>query len=219
MVKKILILGAAGKIARLLTADILAQTDYHLVLYGRQLSICLALPASERVEIIDGNFNDGIRLEQAMASQVDLVYLNSMTSSSDTESIVRAMGQVGLKRIIGAAMLGIEGEIAPALDRFTREHLPSTYMHAEEDAAAAIKNSGLDYTLLRLTWLYDGDDGQDHQYELIPTGQLFADAQVTRAAVAQAVLDIIRDPDQKKYQQATFGVGEPGTHYPKPTFM
>ena len=38
MSKKMVILGAAGQIARQLTVRLLAETDLHLVLYGRHVS-------------------------------------------------------------------------------------------------------------------------------------------------------------------------------------
>ena len=43
---KIMILGAAGQVARRLTDDLLDQTDFQLVLYGRNVSTRLAEKAS-----------------------------------------------------------------------------------------------------------------------------------------------------------------------------
>lgn len=215
MAKKMLILGAAGQIARILTPDLLQQTDFDLVLYGRNVSRRLSGQRSDRVTLVDGDFDDAARLAQALDG-VDLVYLNSMMSKRDTTSIVRAMDQAGVKRLIGATIGGIEGEFSPDLDRFTRRYLSGGYIRAEQDSAAVIEASDLDYTLLRLTWLYN--NAHQRAYELVPTGQPFLDAQVTREAVAQAIIDIATAADQSKYQRTTFGVGEPDTHYAKPSF-
>ena len=52
----------------------------------------------------------------------------------------------------------------------------------------------------------------------MPTPEILKDAQVTREAVGQAVIDIITDENQNKYKRKGFGVGEPNTHYDKPSF-
>lgn len=73
--KKILILGAAGQIARMVTNYLLDQTNYGLVLYARQTNTRLANLASERVTLVDGDFNDKAQLLFALEG-VDSVYLN-----------------------------------------------------------------------------------------------------------------------------------------------
>lgn len=63
MGKKMVILGAAGQIARQLTVRLLAETDLHLVLYGRHVSQRLARWA---VTLVDGDFQDQARLQAAL---------------------------------------------------------------------------------------------------------------------------------------------------------
>ena len=44
-------------------------------------------------------------------------------------------------------------------------------------------------------------------------------AQVTREAVVKAVYDILHVEDETPFNRASIGVGEPGTHYDKPSFL
>lgn len=211
--KKILILGAAGQISRLLTTRLLAETDWQLVLYGRSLTTRLADLANEaRVQIVEGDFQNQAQLAKAMDG-VDLAYLNSMSNPDDTASVIAALKQAGVKRVIGATIAGIENEVPQALASWTEANLPASYIAGEKASAKLLANSGLDYLLLRLTWLYD--DPSKKNYELVPSGQTFVDAEVSRDAVVQAILDILSG---QKPWQASYGVGEPGTAYEHPSF-
>ena len=87
MAQNVLILGAAGQIARIVTQNLLSNTDAHLVLYGRNLSSRITITDSSREKIVDGDFNDSQTLTQALQG-IDIVYLNSMSSEKDTLNII-----------------------------------------------------------------------------------------------------------------------------------
>jgi hypothetical protein len=78
-----------------------------------------------------------------------------------------------------------------------------------------LENSSLNYTLLRLTWLYNQADNT--KYLITQKGEPFKGAQVTRQAVTQLIIDIIQEKSDK-YLQASLGVGEPDTDWAKPSF-
>ena len=80
-----------------------------------------------------------------------------------------------------------------------------------------MRESNLNYTILRLPWLYN--DMENTNYEFIPEGEPFNDAQVTREAVVKAVYDILHAEDETPFSRASIGIGEPGTHYDKPSFL
>lgn len=210
----IVILGAAGQIARKLTAALLEETSHDLVLFGRDLKQRLTLPESERISIVEGTFEDGATLARALEG-ADLVYLNAMEDVQHTQAVVAAMEKLGVNRLIGATMAGIENEVPEPLVSWTKANLPASYIQGEQDSAELVKASQLDYTLLRLTWLYD--KAGDRNYELVPSGQVFQDAEVSREAVVAAILDIMADRTDR-FHRASFGIGEPETHYPKPSF-
>lgn len=87
-------------------------------------------------------------------------------------------------------------------------------MRGEKESATLVCHSGIEYILLRLTWLYD--DPTNRNYELVPSGEPFADAEVSREAVTQAIMDVIANSTIA--WNTSYGVGEPGTNYSKPSF-
>ncbi|MHD0398673.1 NAD(P)H-binding protein [Staphylococcus simulans] len=214
MYNKILILGAAGQIARLVTTDLLNQTDANLVLYGRNLTERLDIK-DERVEIVNGDFSDEKLLKDTI-QDVDLVFVNAMNRPDDIKVVKNVLESKPGIKLIGASMAGLHDDVPASLKQFADDNLPSSYIEGEKEAAEIIESSQIDYTLLHLTWLYD--DKSNLNYELVPTPEVLKDAQVTREAVSQAVVDIIKDNNQEQYSRKGFGVGEPNTHYDKPSF-
>ena len=217
MYKYITILGAAGQIAQKLTATLLTYTDMHLTLYGRQLSTRLHPEILEhgRVTVIEGSFQNPAKLEQAVTN-AEIVFVGAMESGSDMASIVKALSRKNVRRVIGVSMAGLSGEFPAALEKWTFDNLPISYVQGERQARNVLRESNLNYTILRLTWLYN--DPENTNYELIPEGVQFNDAQVTREAVVKAIFDILHVDDETPFHRASIGVGEPGTHYDKPSF-
>ena len=217
MYKYITILGAAGQIAQKLTATLLTYTDMHLTLYGRQLSTRLhpEILEHERVTVIEGSFQNPAKLEQAVTN-AEIVFVGAMESGSDMASIVKALSRKNVRRVIGLSMAGLSGEFPAALEKWTFDNLPISYVQGERQARNVLRESNLNYTILRLTWLYN--DPENTNYELIPEGVQFNDAQVTREAVVKAIFDILHVDDETPFHRASIGIGEPGTHHDKPSF-
>ena len=208
MYKYITILGAAGQIAQRLTATLLTYTDMHITLYGRQLSTRIhpEILEHERVTVIEGSFQNPKKLEEAVKN-TEVVFLSAMETGSDMAAIVKALSRQNIRRIIGLSMAGLSGEFPKALEKWTFDNLPISY----------VRESNLNYTILRLPWLYNNMENTN--YELIAEGAPFNDAQVTREAVVKAVYDILHVEDETPFSRASIGVGEPGTHYDKPSFL
>ena len=217
MYKYITILGAAGQIAQKLTATLLTYTDMHLTLYGRQLSTRLhpEILEHERVTVIEGSFQNPAKLEQAVTN-AEIVFVGAMEAGSDMASIVKALSRKNVRRVIGLSMAGLSGEFPAALEKWTFDNLPISYVQGERQARNVLRESNLNYTILRLTWLYN--DPENTNYELIPEGVQFNDAQVTREAVVKAIFDILHVDDETPFHRASIGIGEPGTPYDKPSF-
>lgn len=218
MYKYITILGAAGQIAQKLTATLLTYTDMHLTLYGRQLSTRLhpEILEHERVTVIEGSFQNPAKLEQAVTN-AEIVFVGAMEAGSDMASIVKALSRKNVRRVIGLSMAGLSGEFPAALEKWTFDNLPISYVQGERQARNVLRESNLNYTILRLPWLYNNMENTN--YEFIPEGAPFNDAQVTREAVVKAVYDILHAEDETPFSRASIGVGEPGTHYDKPSFL
>ena len=217
MYKYITILGAAGQIAQKLTATLLTYTDMHLTLYGRQLSTRLhpEILEHERVTVIEGSFQNPAKLEEAVTN-AEIVFVGAMEAGSDMAAIVKALSRKNVRRVIGLSMAGLSGEFPAALEKWTFDNLPISYVQGERQARNVLRESNLNYTILRLTWLYN--DPENTNYELIPEGVQFNDAQVTREAVVKAIFDILHVDDETPFHRASIGIGEPGTHYDKPSF-
>ena len=217
MYKYITILGAAGQIAQKLTATLLTYTDMHLTLYGRQLSTRLhpEILEHERVTVIEGSFQNPAKLEEAVTN-AEIVFVGAMESGSDMAAIVKALSRKNVRRVIGLSMAGLSDEFPAALEKWTFDSLPISYVQGERQARNVLRESNLNYTILRLTWLYN--DPENTNYELIPEGVQFNDAQVTREAVVKAIFDILHVDDETPFHRASIGIGEPGTHYDKPSF-
>ena len=212
---RILILGAAGQTSRMLTELIRKETDYDLNLFARNGHNRLKVEDSQREKILNGDFHDADALKEAM-KDVDVVYLNDMADVDAMKNIVNVMEESNVNRLIGATVLGLYDEVGGNFKEWNERmfiHTPNFPLHKE--AADVIEDSELNYTLLRLTWLYNEDGNED--YALTQKGETFIGAQVTRQAAARLALDIIQSTDGS-FDRASVGVSEPNTDFAKPSF-
>lgn len=211
---KILILGAAGQISQMLTQDLLENTDHDLVLYARKASKRLNLNNNKRIEIIDGDFFEHNKLINAMDG-VDIVYINIAGGPKEFKAIADAIKESKVKKVIAASILGIYDEVPGAFGNWNKRMVGVSRIKEVADCASIIENLGIDYTILRLTWLYN--EKGNESYELTFKGEAFKGAQVSRQAVAKLIVDIIEDKTGK-FINASVGVGEPNTNFDKPSF-
>ena len=212
---RILILGAAGQIARMLTNELRKKTDNTMVLYARNAHQRFITKENSREFIFEGDFNNKNRLIKAM-EDVDLVYINDMGDEKSTQTIVEAMHASKVRRVIAASVLGIYDEVPGAFGEWNKSMIGGTSrMLSQIKSARILEDSNLNYTLLRLTWLYN--QAGNTNYMITEKGQPFIGAQVTREAVVQLVFDIIEEKSDK-YLQASLGVSEPDTNWAKPSF-
>ena len=212
---KILILGAAGRISRMLTDELLNKTDHFIVLYARNGHKRLNLIDKNREVIVEGDFEDKGKLLVAMQG-VDLVYINNMDDEKSTQTIIEAMQEVGVKRVIAVSSLGIYDEVADALGVWNKLMMGrSSRVHPQIKSPWLLENSALEYTLLRLTWLYNQPGNRN--YAISQQGEPLISARVTRQAVTQLVLDIINEKSGK-FLWTSLGVSEPPTDWTKVSF-
>ncbi|MEH7306904.1 NAD(P)H-binding protein [Neobacillus drentensis] len=212
---KILILGAAGQIARMLRNELINKTDHSIVLYARNGHKRLTVNDDNKEVIFDGDFKDKSKLNDTM-KDVDLVYINDMGDEKSTKAIIDAMHDAGVRRVIAASVLGIYDEVPGAFGKWNKRMIGgSPRMHSQIESARILENSNLYYTLLRLTWLYN--ENGNTKYMITQKGEPFIGAQVTRQAVTQLIMDIIEEKSDK-FLQSSLGVSEPDTDWAKPSF-
>ncbi|WP_304057888.1 NAD(P)H-binding protein [Levilactobacillus namurensis] len=210
--KKVILLGATSNISAFLIPRLLEQPDVKLTLFARRASQRLSQYAkNERVTVIDGNWNVLTDLVNAISGQ-DIVYLATGHFTKANQNVVSAMKTDGVDRLIVAGGLGIYDEVAGKFGTWNARMM-GDYTEIKR-AAKVIDDSGLNYTFLRMAWLYNNEQHLD--YKVIPQGAPFKDTQVTRQAVAELVANIVKNPTD--YQQTSIGVAEPNTAWDKPSF-
>ncbi len=210
---KVLILGAAGKIARQAIDQFLEQTDAYLTLYLRK-SRRLLQRRGERVELIEGDVND-TRYLQAAALGQDIVYANLGGDDIENQarSVVAALEASGVRRLIWISTLGIYDEVPGAFGRWNHEQLDDGYLGPYSAAANVIESADLDYTIVRPAWLTDKDEVD---YELTQKGEPFKGTEVSRKSVADLVVKLAQDPPRDI--RASLGISKPGTEGDKPAW-
>lgn len=210
---KILILGAAGQIGRMVVDDLLEQTNFDLVLYGRNVSKRLAEKAGERVTFVDGTFEETGKIAETL-NGVDAVYINFVAKDDLMKPIVDTLEANGIKRFIVASVPDIYEEVTGKFQKWYRANTGIMWTSPYRKAADIVEASSLDYVILRITWLYDDENNKN--LHITEKGEPFVDAQVTRQAVAQFVTDLLSG--KADYHHASLGLGEPDTAWEKPSF-
>jgi uncharacterized protein YbjT (DUF2867 family) len=180
----VLILGAAGQIARVATRLFLETTDAHLTLYLRNARRLRGLPA-DRTRVVEGDVLDVKKLGEAVKGQ-DVVYANlSGDMEAQAIAIVKAMHSAGVKRLVFVSSMGIYGEVPG--------QKYGSVLAPYRNSAAVIEASDLDYTIIRPEWLNDRDE---IDYRTTRKGEPFenADATVSRKSVADLVVKLALTP-------------------------
>jgi len=210
---KILILGAAGQLAQKVTDALIHHTSADLILYAREAGDRLHAEDCDREQIVEGDFEDTGKLQKLMKG-IEWVFIDSVEDKQGMQSIVKAMKAAGVKKLIAATSLGIYGEVPGKFGEWNRQML-GDIIDKVADSTAVLEDPDLDYTLLRMAWLYD-EDGNT-KYELTERDEPFRGTQVTREAVAQLVVEIVESTDDR-FAKKSLGVSEPDTDGDQPLF-
>jgi uncharacterized protein YbjT (DUF2867 family) len=209
----VLILGAHGHIATLARQQLKTTTDAHLTLFLRNAKRIKDADL-HRETVVDGDAANTDQLSAAMKGQ-DVVYANLAGKNIEDQarSVVAAMRQSGLKRLIWISTLGIYDEVPGKFGQWNHEMLDGGYLEPYTAAAKVIEDSGLDYTIIRPAWLSNRDIVK---YELTTRHEAFKGTEVSRKSIADLVTKIVAAPDQ--YVRESLGVDQPGTDGDKPSF-
>ena len=209
---KVLILGANGQIARLATAQLVdAKADLRLFLRNANR---LQSEKTGRAEIIDGDAANVADLTQAMVG-VDVVYANlaGHNIEQQAKSVVAAMTQTGIKRLIWVSTLGIYDEVPGKFGQWNHQMLDDGYLPTYAAAAKVIEASELDYTIIRPAWL---DNKNEVDYELTQKGEAFKGTEVSRKSVATYIVHLINNPSEQV--RHSVGINKPNTDGDKPAW-
>jgi uncharacterized protein YbjT (DUF2867 family) len=187
----LLILGAGGNIAGKVI-DLLSKDDsIRLNLFMRNARrLKDHVPSNSRV--IEGDVLDLKALREAV-SGMDIVYANLAGDLEQmAKNIVKAMDEVGVKRLIFISSIGIYDQPLRSVLKPYRK------------AADVIEASDLDYTILRPTW-FTGANEVD--YELTRKGEPEKGSVISQKSVATFIAKMIKAPGN--YIRENLGINKP----------
>jgi uncharacterized protein YbjT (DUF2867 family) len=210
---KVLVLGAAGQIARHAIRQLLDESPNELTLYLRHAQRLRKL-AGDRVRVVEGDVTDTELLADVSRGH-DVVYANLGGDDIEDQarSVVAALGTAGVRRLIWISTLGIYDEVPGAFGRWNHEQLDGDYLQPYGAAARVIESSDLDYTIVRPAWLTDKDEVD---YELTQRDEPFKGTEVSRRSVADLVVKLVENPTRDI--RGSLGIDKPGTDGDKPSW-
>lgn len=156
----------------------------------------------ERLVAIQGSLSDKARVEQVIAGADVVLSVLGPTSneptfeiSQGTETIIAAMKKHGVTRLIISAGAGVgDPEDAPKLfNKLINVALKATARNVYEDmvkTVALVRDSGLDWTVVRVPRLTDGPKTGHIRVGMVGKG---TGANLTRADMAEFMLKQIDD--------------------------
>jgi uncharacterized protein YbjT (DUF2867 family) len=178
----VLILGANGSLARVAIDMFLKETDAQLTLYMRN-SRRLRNIDSNRVQVIEGDVMDLVKVKEAMNGQ-DVVYANLAGNLEQmAKTVVEAMNATDLKRLIWISSMGIYDEVPG------ERH--GSILNPYRKSAAIIEASDLEYTILRPGWFTNRDE---IDYETTHKGEPFKGHDVSRKSIADLIVKLAVTP-------------------------
>lgn len=191
--KKVLILGANGQIARIVEERLLnEQADVELTLFLRNAGRLSELLNNDRVTLVKGDVENAKDVTAAMQGQ-DIVYVAMVDHDTDnriTKNVINAMKDNGVKRVISSNILGIYNEVPGEFGRWNQAQV-SWGLQAAINADKLLKDSGLDYTTIRIPWLNDHDEVK---YTVTHEGEEYLGVSGSRRSVADVIVKMIADP-------------------------
>lgn len=195
--KKVLILGANGQIARLVAQRVLnEQPDVALTLFLRNSQRLNVFATNSRVTLVEGDLADYAAINSAMQGQ-DLVYVAMVDHTSDniiTNNVVKAMRANGVQRVVESSLLGLYNEVPGEYGRWNYEMVKNG-LQAAINADQLLVESGLGYTTLRFPWLNDRDEVK---YLITHKNDPYLGVSGSRQSMADVIVKIIADPDYLK---------------------
>ena len=181
---KILLLGAGGSLGSYVIDELLSVEGVNLRLYARDIKK-LENFRSDKTTLMQGDVLDKARLKEAL-NGVYSVYAGLAGSlEAMASSLVSAMKETGVKRLVWITSYGIyEGEVPSG------RRAPSSYINS----AKIIEYSDLDYTLIRPQWFSDTNE-IDYEVTSWSKGEKFKNenAQISRRSIANLVKRCLLD--------------------------
>ena len=191
--KKVIILGASGSLAKEVINKLNTESDIQLTLFLRDKRKLRNIDVS-RCSVIEGDVLNYKILKEAIQGQ-NIVYGNLAGDLGQMAiNIVKAMDETNVKKLIFISSIGIYNEPVRSVLKPYRA------------AADIIEASDLEYTILRPTW-FTNDDEID--YELTKKGKPEKGSIISRKSIAAFISEVIKSPDN--YKRQNLGINRPNS--------
>ncbi len=187
--KKVIIIGATGSLAKFVINAISSIDGISLTLFMRNRQ---KLHNSENVIVIEGDAMNYEEVRKAISGQ-DIVYLNLAGDLEPmTKNIVRAMRENNVNRIIAISSIGIyDSPLKSVLKPYRK-------------LADIIEKSGLIYTILRPDWFTNVDEVD---YTITYKGEPETGTSISRRSIAAFIAKIIENTEL--YKNENLGISKP----------
>ncbi|EGQ7673920.1 SDR family oxidoreductase [Vibrio cholerae] len=207
--KKVLILGANGQIAKWVVSMLAKQENVQQTLFVRDAGkLTYNLP--DNSQLIVGDVLNRKALRAAIKGH-DVIYANlSGEVDVQAKNILKEMEESDVNRLIFVNSLGIYNEVPGEFGEWNKREI-GKYLGPYRKAADIIEASSIDYTILRAAWLTDHDE---IDYEITQKAEPFRGTIVSRKSVADLVKKIITSPQLLSHSNV--GVNKPNTDGNKP---
>jgi uncharacterized protein YbjT (DUF2867 family) len=189
----VIVIGASGNIAQLVTDMLIDKDGINLTLFLRNKNR-LKNKDAQKYRIIEGNALDFHQVKEAVTGQ-DIVYVNLAGElEAMAKIIVKAMEETQVKRLIFISSIGIyEVPLRSVLKPYRK-------------AADVIEASRLNYTILRPTWFTSADEVD---YEITRKHEPERGSVVSQKSLASFITAIINSPD--RYVRENLGINKPNS--------
>lgn len=204
--KRVLILGANGKIARIVEQNLLNNSEYQLTLVLRNANRLSKFENAENITLIDGDIDDRNLLDEVMSNQ-DIVYANlNGNMEKHAKNIVEMMQKNGVKNLIWITGSGLYHETPDPFGSWVENYVGHESKEDTRRAAKIIESSELSYTIIRAAYMTNDDEVD---YELTQKGEIFKGTMISRKSIADLVIKIIDQPVD--YYRKSLDISKPGT--------
>lgn len=183
----VLIIGATGSVGSATRQYFLEDTTDQLTLMARNTRRLGQLD-TDRERAIAGSVTDQATLKEALSGQDVVFAALSGNLAGMAKSLITAMDQSDVKRLLFIASMGIYNEIPASVGGGNLDENP--VLQGYRDAADVVESSDLNYTVIRPGWF---DNGNDTDYEVTKKGEHFGGHDVSRKSIADLVVRLAHD--------------------------
>jgi len=195
----VLIIGATGTIGRAATQMLAETTTDQLTLFSRHAS---RLNTTGNQRVVQGNIMNDADLDGAMKGQDAVLVAVSGNLGQFAKRVIASMKRENASRLLFITAMGIYDEV-PASVGSNSNLMFQPGLQTYRDAADAIEQSDLNYTVIRPGWFTSGPI----DYEVTEKGKPFGGHDISVSSIADLIKRLIEDDNL--YSRGSVGINTP----------